>query len=50
MNEKEFVLYLERQKDSVESRLAIAEQDVLLEKKRIEVLDSVAKLLGGTLL
>lgn len=49
MNEKEVVLCLERQKDLFGSKLATAEQERIPEEKRIEVLDSVAELLGGTL-
>lgn len=49
MNEKEFVLCLERQKDLIGSKLATAEQKRLPKEKKIEVLDSVVELLGSTL-
>lgn len=49
MNQKEFVFCLKRQKNLVESKLAMTKQERLSEEKRIGILDNVAELLGANL-
>lgn len=49
MKEKEFVLYLEKQKDLVESKLVKRRQENLLHNEKIETFDKIVEQLEASL-
>lgn len=49
MKKKEFIFYLKRQKDLIESKLAKASQESLLRNEKVEPLDKIAEQLGAIL-